>query len=347
MRYGGVNAKVKAMKSRLLSANDYYNLSASENVHEAWLKLRNFSEYTQSVDTLIAPGADNRYMYEAQLALVADNNYFKIHGFLSDSNTKKYLNAWFLKREIQVIKHMLGNFYGKRDVGRNVRYTQGLHFFDIDINALGQADNIDLFLKILSENKFFRILKDVYQITPGLFEMEIALDFNYYKNLQQAKRKFLKGDDLKAATIIDGSEADMQNILWIYRLKAYCRMERESVYKYVMPIHYRIKPENIIKLVEANRANPREILSETPCAYAFEEFGDIEQSYFSATKRAYRQAVSRYPNSLAIIAEYLFMKNIEIRNVISVFEGVRYCLEPDEIMERIFVQRVERVKVNA
>jgi len=347
MGYGGVNAKVKAMKGRLLSAEDYYNLSSSANVHEAGLKLRNFPEYTQIVDSLIASREDNRHMYEQRLISVLDSNYFKIHGFLVDGNVKKYLDAWFLKREIQIIKYMLGNFYDSRNRERNISYAQGFRFFDIDMKALGTAENIEEFLDILGENKVFRIVKEIYQNNPSLFEMEIALDFNYYRNLWKAKGKYLKGDDLKAAAIIDGTEADMQNILWVYRLKSYYSMRDESLYKYVMPLHYRIKPENITRLVEANKDSMKDVLLETPYAYAFKGAENVEESYYSATNRAYRQAVSRYPDSISVILDYLFMKNIEIRNIISVFEGVRYSMEPGEIMKRISIQSKGQVRVNA
>jgi len=347
MEYGGVNAKVKAMKARLLSTADYYELCSSNNVHEAGLKLRNFPEYTQTVDNLIALRADNRHMYEQRLFSVLDNNYFKIHGFLADNNVKKYLDDWYLKREIQVIKYMLGNFYDKRDRERNIGFIQGFRSFDIDVEALGNAETIEEFLDILSKNKFFRIAKEVYEANASLFEIEIALDFNYYRNLWRSKAKYLKGDDLKSAAIIDGTETDMQNILWVYRLKSYFSMVDESVYRYVMPLHYRIKPENITKLVETDRSMLREALVETTYFRAFENAGNVEDAYYAATKRAYRQAVSRYPNSVAITLDYLFIKNLEIRNIISIFEGVRYSMAPDEIMDRIFIRNIRQVRANA
>ena len=347
MGYGSVNAKVKAMKARLLTEEDYYNLCSSANVHEAGLKLKDFLEYTQTVESIISTGADNRHMYEQRLIKVLDNNYFKIHGFLADANVIKYLDACFLKREIQVIKYMLGNFYDKRDKGRNISYTQGFRFFDIDIKNLGECETIEGFLDLLSENKFFHIVKDVYASNQSLFEMEIALDFNYYKNLWKARKKYLKGDDLKAAAIIDGTEADMQNLLWIYRLKSYYPMRVESVYKYVMPLHYKLKPEIITKLVESSPANMKYALLETPYAHVFENAAGIEQAYYTAINKAYRQAASRYPNSLAVTAEYLFLKNMEIKNIISVFEGVRYAMNTDEIMERIFMRAKLQVRAHA
>ena len=347
MGYGSVSAKVKAMRGRLLSAEDYYKLCSSANVHEAGLTLRNFPEYTQTVDSLIARGSDNRHMYEQRLISVLDNNYFKIHGFLTDTNVKKYLDACFIKREIQIIKYMLGNFYDKRDKERNISYTQGFRFFDIDINTLGRAETIEEFLDILGKNKFFHIVKDAYEDNQSLFEMEIALDFNYYRNLWKARKKFLKGDDLKAAAIIDGTEADMQNILWIYRLKSYYSMNGESLYKYVMPLHYRIGPESITRLAEADLPAMKDILLEMPYAYAFENAASVERAYYTAINKAYRQAQSRYPNSAAVILDYLFLKNMEIKNIISIFEGVRYAMEPDEIMERIFMQAKEQVRANA
>ena len=64
------------------------------------------------------------------------------------------------------------------------------------------------------------------------FEIENELDKIYFENLE----KTVKGSSKKLEKLI-GIQADLFNILWLYRCKRYFGMEKEE---YLIPYRYRL-----------------------------------------------------------------------------------------------------------
>jgi len=161
----------------------------------------------------------------------------------------------------------------------------------------------------------------------------------YYTNLWKAQKRFLKGVNKDIATAVHGTEIDMQNIIRIYRLKTHYKPMKELIYKYILPINYKISSEMIMKMIEADNERTLLALIKSTCyGKHFLEKQNDQESIYEAQSLVYRRVKKKYSNSIAPIICYLFKKEMEIKNITSILEGVRYSLAPHEIMNKIRIE---------
>ena len=59
---------------------------------------------------------------------------------------------------------------------------------------------------------------------------------------------------------------------------------------------------------------------------------NVEMLYHQILNRIYGSAGRRHPYSIAVLDSYLYFKELEIRKIIAIIEGIRYGLSPDEII---------------
>ena len=130
---------------------------------------------------------------------------------------------------------------------------------------------------------------------------------------------------------IKGTEIDLQNIMLAYKIKKY--YPNAQIYTYLIPLYYRLDKAALSRLAES--AGPADLIAKlqyTPYAHVFNNFEKPEHAFVNIMRKVFAQTAKRYPNSAAYIARYFFDKRTEIRNIISLAEGLRYRLPPDEIL---------------
>jgi V/A-type H+-transporting ATPase subunit C len=76
-----------------------------------------------------------------------------------------------------------------------------------------------------------------------------------------------------------------------------------------------------------------DIISKTPYGFLFKGQDQlfIEHNYHEYTYKLYKMLFRRKPFSIACMISYLRLKEIEISNIISIIEGIRYNLSESEI----------------
>ena len=160
-----------------------------------------------------------------------------------------------------------------------------------------------------------------------------AADLHYYTNLWKAGSRLLMGTNKSAAQAVNGTGIDMQNLIRIYREKKYYKQAAGSIYKYILPINYKVPPEIIISLTEAeNEAAVTAVIKSTCYGAYFSDTQRVEESFHEALSAAHRRAQKKHRNSIAPILYYLYRKETELKNLISIYEGVKYAMAPGEIM---------------
>ncbi|MCL2564699.1 MAG: V-type ATPase subunit [Defluviitaleaceae bacterium] len=208
-----------------------------------------------------------------------------------------------------------------------------------DINAVKLKLNLDDRTSL--DNDYAKIRgfinnSSIRMYFEALFLKKETFDLHYYTNLWKAKNKFLKGANKDLVTAVSGTEIDMQNIIRIYRLKTYYKTAKEDIYRYILPINYKISPEMIMQMLEAGDAASLLALIKSTCyGEYFAEKREIEESFYKALSLAYKRECKKHRNSIIPVMYYLFRKELEIKNIISIFEGVNYSLMPHEIMNKM------------
>lgn len=342
MNYDGINAKVQAMSSRLLKYDDYAALSRLKTVEEVGLRLRELRDYQKPLETV---SEMRREPIEQKLGNSIDNDFDKVHKFLTDNKIKSYLDALFLKFDIQTIKMLLNKVFDEKGTpfSANDLSTMVDPRLKLDVQKLAQAKTITDFIEALSGSKFYKTFANVNEDHATLFEYQMQLDLYYYMQLWKAQDEYLSGKDKQVMAELIGTEIDLKNILWIYRFKAFYNINPSLLYTYLVPIQKHLSTKDLNRLVETRSKEAFiEELSSTHYKINFDTNASVEDIFYKEMLKIYKNQRKQFKGSIAVLAEYFFRKELEINNITSLIEGVRYGLDSKEIMSYLhFPEGVE------
>ena len=138
-------------------------------------------------------------------------------------------------------------------------------------------------------------------------------------------KKYLKND----TDILDliGSKIDVLNIISIYRAKKYYHLPKDKIMERLIKVNYKLSKDMVSRLSEQTTISDLfKILEETRYAEIFETNDEdqieknAKQFLFRIYKKHFRQDIQKLSNVLA----YIFLREIEIENIINIIEGIRY-----------------------
>lgn len=340
MNYDVLKSKLKAMKSYLFTQDDYVDLACSKNIKEIVNKLKNNTGY-QEVIREIDEKDVHRSDVERKLFLSLRNDFRKIYKFVFDFDIKKYLDAYFLKDEIYVLKLILCMIYDRKELKYNVSELKYVidNKLKIDIEKLRSSENVDQFIFNLSGTEFFDFMRESYDETKSLFELEVKMDLYYYLKLDKIMNRCLSRKDKSIMQKVHGIEIDLINISWLYRIKKYYNIGAENMFCYLIPLAYKLKKDEIIKFASTKSlAELEDMICHSVYGNLFmEKDFKIERVIYDYLLRIYRVMCLNNKNSIVSVVYYLYLKRLEINNITSIIEGVRYKLSKDEIISYIYV----------
>jgi V/A-type H+/Na+-transporting ATPase subunit C len=338
LSYSGIAAKVKAMESNLFKNDDYVKISNLDTV----LEFINFLKSNPSYEPLFS-GYDEGSLHRGQIEELIKNSLYdsfsRIYRFCNREQRKALIFLSF-RFETNIIKYCLQHVYNQEYEYKGSNFDA---FFSkrlkINLEQLSTARTMDEFITILKDTEYYPILKAIQNTNnPTLFDYEMQLDIYYFKKVWKLKDKYLKGDNNEAYTEVLGKKADLLNILWIYRSKKYYDIEPAKIYSYIIPISYKIKKKEITALIESSSVDELITLINS-CyyvrAYEISEVTSFENLYQTLLIKIYKSNKQKYPNSMAPVQQFLYLKEIEIDKLTTVLECIRYKLQPDEILSYI------------
>jgi len=337
-RHDGLNAKLHAMRGQLLRREDYENLAQYKTVEGFGSKLREYAAYERVLAD--APDAAlRRGFLERKLALSLADDFRRINSFVGDHRFRAYLNAHYLRNEIEYLKLLLCAMYDKRRIPYTLPDLYELfgRKHRIDIAALLASNTLEAFVANLQGSEFYTVLaRHLGAETPSLFDLEMSLDLHYFMQREAAQKKWLNKANRNAMAYLNGTEIDLQNILWTYRLKTYYDVGEARIYTCLIPRRLRLSKATLARMVEARTPEVlREEILTSPYAHVLDESDAIDTGCRLAMRRAFRKARKLYPNTLASATAYLHDKETELRNTVSLLESIRYGLSRDEALSFI------------
>jgi len=129
-------------------------------------------------------------------------------------------------------------------------------------------------------------------------------DLHYYLNLWRGA-KLLQKPHSAAMQRIFGTEIDLQNIIWAYRLKKYYGIFGDTTYGFLVPVRHRL-PANIFShMVSCQNADGMQaILSGTIYRDTFGDFSNAQKCLVNAVKARYLTEGRR--SHIALLCGYLY-----------------------------------------
>lgn len=329
--YSGVSTKLRAIQSRLFTREEYLELASCQNVTEAVNYLRRHPGYQQVFAQY--EGEDlHREKIENILEQMTGIDFQKIYRFCS-MQQRNFLDMYFQKYEIGILKKCLGMIFDHRDVQIDLSYFKDFfsHHSRLDPERLAECKNVDMLLAAVEHTQYASCLGKVRERPDAtLWDYEVALDYEFFLDFWNQRKKYLKGEALEMVTEIYGVKMELLNIQWLVRGKKYYNMSPPRLYAMMLPVGVHLNKAVLRRMTDA--ATPeefRDILAGTYYGKHYPQFGvgDTEQMYTQIRQGLQHKLARREPYSLAVIVSYIFDKEFEIDRLTSILECIRYGID--------------------
>lgn len=338
IQYPAINAKLKALSSNMLKEKDFQNLIELNSVQEAFNYLYNNTYYQKYLEDFSGQEIHRRQLeLKLKKSLVLSEDFFK--KYLS-SDLKKFTEHYLKKFEIEDLKIILRTILMENEEDY---LSDNLIYIDrnkkIDFNNLIQASSYSELQEVLKELYYAEVLDEFaeqYQKNKNLFQIEMTLDFHYFSQLNKLAAK-LSNKDQKYFNEIIGSHIDLLNIQWVYRIKRYYNLSSGEILNYIIPFHFKITREELQNMSQVN--NPKDLvkhISYAPYQKLLEnaikdENNIFERFFLNYIFKKLQQIKTESFFTISNILAYLFLREYELRDIITIIEGIRYSLPNDRI----------------
>lgn len=340
-QYSGLTTKIKAMRSRLISDEEYEKIIDFETVPEIAEYLKNragFKEVLDSVDT----ASIHRETVEHAIVYSGYRQFDKIYKFAS-LEQRKYLKIHFMLYEVEMIKRAIrksNSPYITKEQNQFIEQIFG-KYSEINFEELFKAMTFSEIVKGLEGSIYYEPLKQVLDLGgKEAFDYELTLDMFYFRYVWKKRRTYFKGSELRAVSDIIRTEADILNLMWIYRAKKFYNMTQGQIAAMIIPIYHRVKKEQMIRLVETHDiAELKTAIVNTKygrflTAESFDEMR-MDKICKELIKRIYDKYYRIEPYSMAVMSSYLRDKREEMNKLITIVECIRYGYKKDDIAKAI------------
>ena len=331
-----LTAKLRAMYGKRLTPQNYKELLRKQNVSEIAAYLKQQTHYSDTLQD-INENSVHRGQLENVIRRQLFTDYIKMLNYIGQDELKFY--NFFLKRIeideiLSCVRFLITNNTGEYFFSLPSYFVEHAKF---DLYGLAKVKTYDELLNLLSKTPYYAILKKFDPAAETKTDMIlIENEFNkyYYSYIFSIIDENFTGDVRSSIRESFGVEIDLINITEIIRLKKYFGVKSDLIRPIVLSYYFKIKKAEIARMIDApDVETAMQILSGIYYGKYFEQNSfDYIERYSQQIKYEYNKNLLAFStsSSLSVVA-YLQLKRLEINNIISILEGVRYGINPSEI----------------
>lgn len=341
--YSAIAAKLKAMYSNFLSKEDYEQLLAKKSVNDICGYLKSTPGYSE-----VLSNANERDIHRGQMEILLNqemfNEYVSLYNFM-DHKKRAIMNFWFMRREVEFLKREIRYIYThEKRSDDEVNQSRFDAFFEthtkINRDIMHEAKSLSDCIEACKGTPYYEPLQRAENLDADFFSMGMMLDSYYYSAIWHTINRNLSGKQAELFKKLTGSKIDMMNLMWIYRGKRYFDFKPEIIFTYLLPVRYRLAEDVMRQLVNADSIERFvEIVStSTPYDGLFRDYnkgrfpeGNFREMYNKLAKNIF----VNNPESMVAVYAYLSLKQVELNNITTITEGIRYSLNADSLREHI------------
>jgi len=330
--YAAVAAKCRCLFGQMMDDEKYGEMLKLRSVGEAAAFLMENPSYGPEL-----AGIDPAKIHRGQLEYIIRKKLFgehiKLYNFMFGSE-RKYLGFIITKFEMD---YMLGAL-------RSVLTRSLENYFDVPVfvaehskinfNALFSSQNTGDFLEAIRETTYHAVLEPLLRDGAEYTTLETAVYNRYYFELYRRYSALFGRDTRRVIEGVVGVQCDLINIARIARLKKNFTNKPEEIYPYIIPISRYLSEKNIRDMLACeSSAALTEYLETLPFArrLSFLGFDSIHEYMKAYLYKYYRRLMRSSRNGFEVPLGYLYLKEIEMTNIICIIEGIRYSEPPRQI----------------
>ena len=333
-RYEAVTAKCRGLFGKMIKPSQYEDLLRCNSVAAIAEYLSDKTDYAEILHEINVSDV-HRGQLEFSLNKQLFNEYVKLFTFTTGPE-RAFIGFMMTKYEFDYILEAFRSISSKHEqkfFNVPIFLTEHSH---IDFTKLYAATcNEDIF-EAIEHTGYRRIIDHLMDEDGGLTytKIETALFENYYSNLYY---KYTEGFDEHTRKLLReliGVQADLINIMRIMRLKRNFDALPEDIIPMLIPVGAKLRPADIRALI--NIAAHDEMMSYIEGMYygrklPLGDYPTINEYMDNFLNRYYRKKMRVERNRFDIPFCYLYIKETEVKNLITIIEGVRYALPYDQI----------------
>lgn len=339
--YNATIAKIMAIYGKRITPYDYSELMNKKSVADIaeYLKKNTYySNLLSSVDTRTI----HRGTLENMLKRSIFEKYIKITSFENISKQEFY-NYKIIQTEIDEILRCIRHINAKSDklIADIPIYMNELTSFDLI--ELAKVSNFESLLDFLKKTPYYDVLRQIDVDKNGRVDVtrcETVLRTYYITRLK--KSLDFNPNDVKQFTVMLESDIDLINIINAYRLKTFFDESEDTIEKDMLPFYGHISLQKQFDIYSAPTSEEfinrfaKSCYGKQMLQHNY-SINDLEQSVqrlrYHNVKRMLKLSVSA---PLSVYA-FMFLLEIEVKNLISIIEGIRYGVEPNRIASLIIM----------
>lgn len=350
LKYSYAQAKTRALKGKLLSAEDWHFILRCREVESVLTYLRG-TDYAEVLAHLPKEKTDAEVM-----ALLLYDQLFRDYAKLLKAVPEKnasIIEALFSRYEAENLKTILrGIRAGKTAADMRFFLYHSGRLSRLPVGQLLLAKDIQSAIELLKSTMFYTSLIHAmpqFKVQGSLFPLEVAVDMAVFENIAETI-KSLKGLDRRGAEGVIGELIDFENLSWLARFRHFYGLSAEETINYMLSGGRRLGIRKLAGLARStDLASLREIL---PPPYRdivrdAKNWPEIEPLFERWILFQLHKVFRKNPFQICLQLSYLLLKEFEIK----VLEGFLSALDlgemPEQLLEFIPLASIGGVRVQA
>lgn len=337
LKFPALMTKIKVLNSKILNNEHFQNLINTDSVTEIAEYLKNNTHYSKAFE-----GYDVEKLHRKDIEILLRKavleDMYNIYFFLPVEG-QKFFKLMEKRFEIENIKFVLRSLHSNHPEYISKEKLFPLNHRTIDADSLSSITTFEDVINILKNTIYEPIINSVYQNYTKTGKIQYllnAFDFWYFtrmKSLLSLMPSF--GKNLKKIFYI---QMDLANIQWIYRAKILFKLSTEEVLNFIMPISFNLSGDELKSMATAE--NLEDFINKISiCSYG-QYFQNIDKDIFPYViericekiilKNA-KMLLSKTQNGFDVMSGYLYIREYEYKDLITLIEGKRYNIPNDKI----------------
>ena len=330
-----VIAKAKSKYGRRLTAKDYAALVKCASVADVVRYLKTYTYYRLYLDKI--SGDIHRGNLENILRREFFNNYLSLCRYtVGGSPVTGYL---IRKTEIRELVRIISLIAGGKP-GEYI-YSLPLYFCEhteLPLDAFAQTRSYLQLVELLSHHRYGKILER-FIVSDGerinLAAIENALEVNSHEELYNDLNKIKNKKDREQLIALFNTLCDYDNYSRIIRLKRFYHRNNAELRENLLPfgalsgkkLDRILQKEDIDDILSA--------LSQTSAGHMAQRIGDDSEVAIQGRYDRCRRELYFSTNPEIVLLAYYIVSDTELKNIITIIEGVRYSMDAKNIEQML------------
>ncbi|MBR2714809.1 MAG: V-type ATPase subunit [Ruminococcus sp.] len=332
---GAVITKARAKYGKRLKEKDYKALLKCQSVAAVVSYLKTHTRYADILSKI-----NENEVHRGQLeTLLKQKNFYDFDSLCRyEMSEGSHFSEFIIRRyEIEQIMHFLLLL----SCGKQEQYIFALPSYfnkhtDIDLYKLSTCNDYESFISTLGKKEYVDILKNFKPDKYGAIDLagvEDALNIYSYKELYDAISKLKSKKQKEKLKELCDHVNDFCNISRILRLKKHYNISNDEIKLHMMPFGT-IKRSTINDMCNSPDIDTVfEIIETTRIGKKLNQMDIMNEERLSITSRFHLSKRLMYYSTdpAVVLLSYMYVSETELKNIITIIEGVRYSCTPQQI----------------